>query len=367
MRILVLTKRQYTGRDLLDDRYGRLFEIPEQLALCGHQVAGLAASYRRCPPTEIVTERNVRWTSVNAWPLGPWGWRRAAQKLIERFRPDVIWASSDALHCIAAVWLATHCQRPVVLDLYDNYDHFGLTRLPGIRRAYHAACRRATGLTVVSHTLADHVRHHVAPNTPATVVINGVRKDIFRPLDRMEARAHLGLPLSATIIGTAGAITEERGISDLFDAFLQLASQDSSIHLAYAGPRDKTPSRYHHPRIIDLGMLPWTKVPLLINALDIVVICNRESTFGRYCFPLKLQEARSCGVSVVAASVGDTVNVLHDQPGALYPPGKPALLAQAIDFQMQFSQQTTNSVPDWKDIALDVQQALLRATQASKI
>ena len=47
MRILVLTKRQYMGKDLLDDAYGRFYELPLELAALGHEVRGVCASYRR--------------------------------------------------------------------------------------------------------------------------------------------------------------------------------------------------------------------------------------------------------------------------------------------------------------------------------
>src|SRR4029434_5729673 len=36
MKILVLTKRQYMGKDLLDDRFGRFCEVPLELAHLGH-------------------------------------------------------------------------------------------------------------------------------------------------------------------------------------------------------------------------------------------------------------------------------------------------------------------------------------------
>ena len=35
MKILVLTKRQYMGKDLLDDRFGRFRELPLEFALRG--------------------------------------------------------------------------------------------------------------------------------------------------------------------------------------------------------------------------------------------------------------------------------------------------------------------------------------------
>jgi hypothetical protein len=40
MRIAFLCKRQYMGKDVILDRYARLYEIPYQLARLGHTVRG---------------------------------------------------------------------------------------------------------------------------------------------------------------------------------------------------------------------------------------------------------------------------------------------------------------------------------------
>ena len=45
MKILLLTKRQYTNKDLLDDRFGRLWVLPHAWAQGGHEVLGLCLSY----------------------------------------------------------------------------------------------------------------------------------------------------------------------------------------------------------------------------------------------------------------------------------------------------------------------------------
>ena len=58
MKILVLTKRRYMGKDLLDDRFGRFRELPLELARLGHQVRGLCLSYR--PRNEIRRHRRHR-------------------------------------------------------------------------------------------------------------------------------------------------------------------------------------------------------------------------------------------------------------------------------------------------------------------
>jgi len=47
MRMLITAKHPYTNRDLLDDRFGRIRELPLQLALKGFQVSGLCLSYKK--------------------------------------------------------------------------------------------------------------------------------------------------------------------------------------------------------------------------------------------------------------------------------------------------------------------------------
>ena len=57
MRVVVLTKRQYTNKDVIDDRYGRLWEIPMALAREGHDVTCVCLSYQSSSETaEIVTD-----------------------------------------------------------------------------------------------------------------------------------------------------------------------------------------------------------------------------------------------------------------------------------------------------------------------
>jgi len=366
MHLLTLCKRQYTARDLLTDCYGRLYEIPEALALRGHQVSGLTTSYRYRTQNTHVSPAGVHWQSVNLGPFGPWEWHKKLQQL-RRQPPDVIWASSDALHCIAAIRLGHLLDIPVVLDLYDNYDHFGLNAIPGIRRRYHRACRLASALTIVSHKLAEHVRSTIAPETPFQIIGNGVNTDLFKPLNKQKCRQQLGLPPRARIIGTAGAIHTNRGIDDMFGAFLHLAKHDSALHLVIAGPQDNTPSRFPHPRIINLGMLDWRQVPVLINSLDIAVVCNRDDSFGRYCSPLKLQEALACGVPVCAAATGEAAYLLKDNPEMCYSPGDVMQLADRLRTQLiNRDRWHLLEIPDWALLATRLEQTLQVASNTRK-
>lgn len=260
----------------------------------------------------------------------------------------------------AAKW-ATQRSLPVVIDLYDNYESFGLSRLPGLTRAFRSACRRASALTVVSHTLADHVRTDYGTACPIYVVVNGIRTEMFHPLDKHSSRTALGLPVSARLIGTAGAVTASRGISDLFDAFIQMARTDQNLWLVHAGPTDRTISRYRHPRIIDLGRLPQAAVPQVLASLDVGVICNRDSTFGRYCFPLKLHEMSAMQIPVVAAALGDVAGILAPHPQCLYTPGDSNMLAERIHAQLEKGSPPPISVSTWRNCAIELDLALKAA------
>lgn len=403
VRILVLSKRQTTGKDLLDDHYGRLYEIPAGLAARGHAVVGVALSYRRrdegwrfgdadsClgrgrrrgnqaeqrpePPPGRSAERaflpaddrpGVAWLGVNALPWGLWRYPRQLARIATDFRPDVVWACSDAFHAIVGALFSRATGVPLVVDLYDDFEAFAATRLPGVTPAFRAACRRAAGLTVVSRTLRDHVAAAYGIRAPATVVGNGVRRDLFHPRDRGPARAALGLPADARLVGTAGALNADRDIGTLFEAFVALADADPLLHLVVAGPRDGTPARYRHPRIVDLGVLPLERVPELFAALDVAVVCNRDSAFGRHCFPLKFHEIVACGTPVVVARVGDVATILAADPDRLYAPGDAADLARRIAAQLTTLRPTTDLLaPGWDEWSAVVERALTDAARGA--
>jgi glycosyltransferase involved in cell wall biosynthesis len=105
------------------------------------------------------------------------------------------------------------------------------------------------------------------------------------------------------------------------------------------------------PEVVDLGTVPLKKVSYLFNALDVAVICNRDSTFGRFCFPQKAYEIIACRVPLVAAGVGSMKEFLADYPECLYEPDNPASLAQTIERQLD-ARITINMVaPSWVDSA----------------
>ena len=353
MRILVIAKRQYTGRDVIDDRFGRIYEIPYHLANDGHSIIGLTLSYR--PRSNNVLNDNVKWQSVNLLPMGLPRYWQVLKQIMREHSPDLIWACADVIQISIGAHLKQRYGTRLVLDLNDNFESYGLTRLPGMTYMLKRACRLADGLTLMSHSLDDYIRENYATDALSVVAPSAINDNLFYPRDRDESRASLGLPLNAKLIGTGGGIVSSRGIAAMFKAFELLKSEIPDLYLVYAGPRDKTPQNFSAERTIDLGILNQQQMPFLFSALDVGIVCNLDSTFGRYCFPQKLYEIIACGTPVVATSVGDVRVALKDARHSLFEPEDHQTLAECVREHLRGSR-TAPAIPaqTWRSRASDV-------------
>lgn len=362
LRILVLSKRQYTGKDLLDDRFGRLREIPFFLGQRGHHVHGVCLSYTRRSPG-CIRDGEVLWKSINATPAKfPGLLQFIRQSHQQAIHMDAIWACSDSFYGIIGYFLSRKHRIPLVFDLYDNFEYFLAGRIPVLRQLYRWVLKKSDAVTCVSKPLARLVRSY-GRDGPVYVIENAVRKDLFKPLDKQACRKELNLPRSALILGTAGALFRNRGIRTLFEAFERLRPKFPDLRLLIAGPRDIEIPR--EPGIIDLGVLPLEQVPLLLNALDVAVICNRENDFGRYCFPQKAREIMACHIPVVAARVGSMEELFGDHPTWLYDPDSAPSLARAAEGRLTEQEAGYGGVPDWSDSAVELERIFCSLTGRS--
>ncbi|HEY1269460.1 MAG TPA: glycosyltransferase [Candidatus Binatia bacterium] len=365
MRLLVLTKRQYMAKDLLDDRFGRYRELPLELAQRGHEVRGICLSYRprtagRFDDADAENKIAVAWLAVNLGDIG--FYLKQANKWMAEFRPDIVWAGSDVFHVVFGTWLARRYGARSVADLYDDYAAFAATRLAGALPLYRRALRRADGVTCFSRRMAELVERD-GRRGPTTVVESGVRTDLFQKLDKGECRAALGLPRDAKIIGTAGALYKSRGIDTLLKAFEMLAAE-RPIHLALAGDRDVALPR--RADVHDLGMLPPDRVPVFFGALDVAVSCYRDSAQGRVSFPQKAYEIIACGTPLVAAAVGSMQELLAGHPECLFDPEYPESLARAVLRQLENPTAVGVRAPGWAEQAVRLEKFFLEVLQAEQ-
>ena len=356
MQILVLTKRQYMSKDLLDDRFGRFREIPLALGQMGHEVKGLCLSYSK-RNEGWVQDGPVLWKSINATRLKLPGLLRfivEAQKLAKK--SDVIWACSDSFYGIIGYFLSLKYHIPLVFDLYDNFEYFLMARMPIIKQLYRWVIRKSAAITCVSRPLARLVRSY-RKNGRVYVIENAVRKDLFKPMIKKTCRDVLKLPQNARLVGTAGALDRNRGIQFLFEAFDMLKTKHLGLHLVLAGPRNiRIP---FDNRVHDLGILPLEKVPILLNALDVVIICNRENEFGRYCFPQKAREIMACDIPLIAARVGSMAELLKNHSEWLFDPDDASDLARVLENRLGDRRTGYEKVLSWSEVATELEKIFI--------
>ena len=147
---------------------------------------------------------------------------------------------------------------------------------------------------------------------------------------RARARAALGLPGDATVVGAVGRLTYQKAPEDFLGALQALGRPDvtgvwvgdGELAGRVAAQARQTPG----VRVVLAGQR--ANVPELLPAFDVFALPSRYEGL-----PTAVVEAMVCGVPVVATAVnavGDVV--VPGETGLLVPPGRPALMADAVRF-----------------------------------
>ena len=358
MRVGVLWKRRYMGHDVIDDRYARLYALPSGLAESGHSVRVFCLGYRPAAPVRrvdpVAGPGELVWFGYNAGPLGfagLFGYRRSVIAELRALAPDVLLGGSDAVHVVLTGYFARLLSVPYVIDLYDNFESFGLTRLPGMLPLYRRALRQAGAISTVSETLEDYVRSLV-PDVPVITLESTIDPQRFVPCDQQTSRAQLGLPAQGRLVGVCGGLDRSRGIGRVYEAFLALAATDPALRLVLAGDPDGHAPPPDHPRLHLLGRIPHERMPLFYSALDLALVPLLDTAFGRYAFPQKCYEIMGCRIPILAARVGAMKRTLADYSECLYDPEHPTELATRIRRQLTVPVIPRVVIPSWRDQAV---------------
>lgn len=356
MRIAFLCKRRYMGKDVILDRYARLYEIPFQLARLGHDVRGFCLSYQNADEGEWQHDAapgHLYWESRSLGRLYLPKLAGYPHKLLQRLRafaPDVLIGASDIPHVALTAWLSKRLQVPYAIDLYDNFEGFGQARIPGMVRTLRRTVRHADLVTTTSELLRELVADVYGARGEVVAMPSTIDKSMFHPRDRLACRRSLGLPESARLIGTAGGLLANRGIGELYEAWKTIESQHDDVHLVLAGPVDDALPPPSGARVHYLGMLPHARTAELFAALDVGVIYLADTPFGRYCFPQKAYEMLACELPVVATDMGAMPCLLASTPEALYRTDNAADLVRAIQYQLRQGALPSMAIEDWANV-----------------
>ncbi len=313
-------------RSLPADRFDVHVAVPEPPELRDAlRDAGAAAHV--VPMRRITTGADlVYWLGYAlAWPFAV---ARLA-RLVRRVRADVV--VSNSLHSWygwAAAWLTG---RP----------HVWVAREIVVQSA--AALRFERFLTrnfaTVVVSMSGAIAAQLDPRD-GRVFTDAVDPERFSPARAGMARADLGVPDDAVLVGAVGRIDTWKGFGVLLQAWKLLIERRPSglpaVHLTIAGPAVPGKERYERelaeraaglPDVHWLG--PIDDVGALDADLDVFVLPSTEpEPFG-----LAMVEALACGVPVIATDHGGPAEVLGGRPdrGRLVPPRDREALAAAIE------------------------------------
>jgi len=264
-------------------------------------------------------------------------------RLLRRLRPDVVHAHTPkgGLLGTIAAWLA---RVPARIYHVRGLPYVTAT---GWRRALlmtteRVSCGLAHRVLAVSRSMrALAIRDLGCPPGKIEVLCGGSGNGVdatarFRPQPpgvAAAARASLGIPGDAPVVGFVGRLVRDKGIRELREAWGLLRAAHPAAHLLLAGPaepEDPVPLEVlaalrDDPRVHLLGKVadpvPWYAV------MDVLALPTyREG------FPNVALEAAAMALPVVATAVpGCTDAVVDGETGLLVPPADGVALGRALE------------------------------------
>ncbi|HTT49929.1 MAG TPA: glycosyltransferase [Streptosporangiaceae bacterium] len=291
----------------------------------------------RAAGLEVIVEPSLR------APLAPASDVRALARLTALLRGR----GFDVVH--------THCAKAGVLGrlaahragvprLVHTYHGFPFHEFQGAarRRGYIQVERRLGRITDVALCVGTGVaveavrQRLVAPERVHTIGVVAAGADQAGACPppavtgRRRARAELGLPADATVVGAVGRLTYQKAPEDFLAALRALGRPGvTGVWIGggeLAGQVAARAASQPGNRLLLAGQR--SNVPDLLPAFDVFALPSRYEGL-----PTAVVEAMVCGIPVVATAVnavGDVV--IPGETGLLVPPGRPELLAEAVAF-----------------------------------
>jgi len=324
LNILLICKRRYTNKDLIGDRFGRLFHFPKVWSERGNQVTVLAADYLsfRNSTQEIA---GITFHSL-AFPSFGVDFLQRVNAIARAGKYDLVIGSCDSHFGYIALKLAKKLGVPCVFDLYHHYADFGTNRIPGMKSMYYSTLTNANLVVCDSKPLEEKIQSY---NKNTYIAPQGTDPSVFKPMAREQCITELCLDPARKYIGYTGTLDSRFDYDCLIQAMEAISSNDSSICLLIAGTNL---SGYDLKRefIHYLGELPQERIPLVINACEVMCIPYKLTDLASTCNPCKLSEYIVCGLPVVASAISNITDYLPASRELCYAPGDPSSLSESL-------------------------------------
>lgn len=292
-----------------------------------HEVAYLVPDHAALAPD--LAEEGVTTTCLTGVPWWDPRWLHRLRRILRQRPADVVHAHSP---------LVAGGARLVVRSLPRRARPRMVVTLHNVWASHHPAARaldRAThGLDDLRISVSEAARRSLPGRMGEDVgtVVHGIDVDPLRDrADRSAARRELGVADDDLVVGTVANPSPAKCYPDLLEAAVIVAESCATVRFVAVGEgpmraelerqRDATGLR---GRFRFLGHRP--DAARLIAGFDVFCLASRHEGL-----PLALMEALALGVPVVVTDVGGMSELISQgREGALVPPGRPDLLAEAL-------------------------------------
>jgi glycosyltransferase involved in cell wall biosynthesis len=254
------------------------------------------------------------WTGPGQWYLH---WYRDMARIFRDFSPDVVhlWEEPWGLVTAQAAWLRNRWLPGTRLIVETEQNIY--KNLPVPFEWFRSVTLRNADFLVARSNEATAVARAKGYAGPAAVVGYGIDPHLFKPTDRDQARRALGF--SGFVVGYAGRLTGEKGLSDLIDALARLPSHVNLVFVG-AGPLRQSLAQQAEAlsvgaRIRFMSSRSPAELSQVMSGLDAFALVSRTTPRWKEQFGRVIIEAQACGVPVIGSDSGAIPRVVG--PGGI--------------------------------------------------
>ncbi|MDV2684324.1 glycosyltransferase [Alkalihalophilus lindianensis] len=178
-------------------------------------------------------------------------------------------------------------------------------------------------------------QEYEVPSSKMTILNMGVNREVFKPIDQLEAKQKVGIPADKRAIVFIGNLIKEKGLLELLEAYKELKEKDPTLTLCLIGNEKKLEFKevlidyINENNLEDVVMHPavsQAKAATWMSAADVFVLPSHLEGFG-----LVALEAMSCGTPVLGSRVGGLEYLLQGEHGSLVEPQNARSLEKGIE------------------------------------
>ena len=226
---------------------------------------------------------------------------------------------------------------PIVWQLLSTYAPPLVRRILSPMVARLADVIMVTGKgTLLGHPGLEKLRDRVVIFFPP-VDTREFRPDQSR---RLSARAEMGVPPDALLVGTVGNFNRQKRHDILVKAAFRCIQQFPDLYVRILGAPTLSHLKYYERNVKALAdklgllkdgrlkfMSPGARVAHFLPAFDVFVLTSMAEGI-----PTVVLEAMACGLPVVASNVGSVAEVIRDgKTGFVVPQFRPDAVAEAVN------------------------------------